>query len=189
MSSQYDVVVLVGSLRKESLNRKVAKALMGFAPESLKLRFVEIGDLPLYNADLDDAPPEQWTRFRDEVRGADAVLFVTPEFNRSVPASLKNALDVGSRPPIKSVWKSKPAAIATITPGAMGGFGANHHLRQVLVPLHMPAMAAPEVYLGGAAQWLNAAGEITSESHKKVLQGFIEAFAKWTAALAEKKAA
>ena len=139
MSQAHDVVVLVGSLRAESLNRRVALALAERAPASITLEIVGIGDLPFYNSDLEtDAPPPAWTRFRERVARADALLFVTPEYNRSVPAALKNALDVGSRPYGKSVFGGKPGAVVSVSPGAIGGFGANHHLRQSLVFLDVP---------------------------------------------------
>ena len=109
---------------------------------------VEIGDLPLYNQDLDANPPEQWTRFRKQVAAADGVLFVSPEYNRGIPGVLKNAIDVGSRPYGQSVFDKKPAAIVTASPGAIGGFGANHQIRQACVFLNMPVMQQPEAYLG-----------------------------------------
>src|SRR6185436_3661631 len=135
-----NIAVLVGSLRKESLNRKMANAIRDMAPEQMKLEIVEIGKLPLYNADFEETPPSQWVQFRERIKSADAVLFVTPEYNRSVPAGLKNAIDVGSRPYGKSVWERKPAAVVSVSPGAIGGFGANHHLRQSCVFLNMPAL-------------------------------------------------
>ena len=150
MSKVYSVAVLVGSLRKDSLNRKVAQALAELAPASLKLFIVEIGDLALYNEDIDATqPPAPYTIFRDQIRPADAVLFVTPEYNRSVPGVLKNAIDVGSRPYGQSVFNAKPGAVISVSPGAIGGFGANHHLRQSLVFLNVPCMQQPEAYLGG----------------------------------------
>ncbi|MCM8910706.1 NAD(P)H-dependent oxidoreductase, partial [Pseudomonas inefficax] len=149
MSQVYSVAVVVGSLRKDSYNRKVARALSELAPSSLALRIVEIGDLPLYNEDVEaDAPPEAWKRFRDEIRRSDAVLFVTPEYNRSVPGCLKNAIDVGSRPYGQSAWGGKPTAVVSVSPGAIGGFGANHAVRQSLVFLDMPCMQMPEAYIG-----------------------------------------
>eukprot|EP01030_Chromulinospumella_sphaerica_P016526 gene16526-16341_t len=151
MSKVYTIAVLVGSLRKQSINRKVAQALAQLAPANLKLSIVEIGELPLYNEDLDgSAPPAAYSTFRQQVAAADAVLFVTPEYNRSVPAALKNAIDVGSRPYGQSVWSGKPGAVISVSPGAIGGFGANHHLRQSLVFLDVPCMQQPEAYLGGA---------------------------------------
>src|SRR4051812_39470794 len=136
MAAVLDVVVLVGSLRKESLNRKMAMALRAMAPQSLKLEIVDIGDLPLFNADLEATPPPASVAFKQRVQKADAVLFITPEYNRSVPGALKNAIDVGSRPKSSSAWEGKPCAIVSVSPGAIGGFGANHHLRQSLVFLN-----------------------------------------------------
>src|SRR6476620_3040202 len=147
-----DVVVLVGSLRKASFNRKTASALRDIAAGSLDLEIVEIGDLPLYNEDLEASVPPAWARFRERVRKADAVLFVTPEYNRSVPGLLKNAIDVGSRPYGKSAFSGKPAGVISVTPGALGAFGANHHLRQSLVFLDMPALQQPEAYISNAGK-------------------------------------
>jgi chromate reductase len=173
------VAVLVGSLRKASYNRKMALALIALAPEALKLGVVEIGALPLYNEDLDADPPPAWRAFRDAVRACDAVLFVTPEYNRSVPGVLKNAIDVGSRPYGQSVWSKKPAAVVSVSPGAIGGFGANHHLRQSLVFLDMPALQQPEAYLGGAATLFADDGLIASDGTRKLLTGLLAAFAAW----------
>ena len=176
----YDVAVLVGSLRKGSFSRAVADNLATLAGDKLALRIVEIGDLPLYNPDLDgDAPPAAWTRFRDEVVSADAVLFVTPEYNRSIPGLLKNALDVGSRPYGHSVWKGKPAAIASVSPGTLGAFGANHHLRQPLVFLDMPVMQQPEAYVSKVGDLLDQDGKLNNDDTKAFLSGFLAAFATW----------
>ena len=151
MTQQTDVAVVVGSLRKDSVNRKAALELARLAPASLNLRIIEIGDLPLYDEDVEAAgPPEAWLRFRRQLQASDAVLFVTPEYNRSVPGGLKNAIDVGSRPYGSSSWAGKPVAIMTLSPGPMGAFGANHHLRQSLVFLDMPVLQQPEAYIGGA---------------------------------------
>lgn len=174
-----DIVVLVGSLRKESFNRKMANTLRELAPASLKLEIVEIGQLPLYNQDLDGDPPQPWRDFRDRVRKADGVLFVTPEYNRSVPAVLKNAIDVGSRPYGQSVWDKKPAAVVSVAPGAIGGFGANHHLRQSLVFLNMPAMQQPEAYIGGADKLWDASGKLTNDGTRAYLTKVMEAYAQW----------
>jgi chromate reductase len=179
MASPRDVAVLVGSLRKDSINRKVAHALIELAPSSLKLEIIEIGQLPLYNQDNDANPPEQWTIFRQRVRAAAAVLFVSPEYNRSVPAPLKNAIDVGSRPYGQSVWYGKPGAVVSASPSAIGGFGANHHLRQSLVFLDIPAMQQPEAYIGHADKLFDAAGKLTNDSTRKFLQEFMQAFAAW----------
>jgi chromate reductase, NAD(P)H dehydrogenase (quinone) len=173
-----NVAVLVGSLRKGSYNRKMALALAQLAPETLKLGIVEIGALPLYNEDLETAePPTPWTDFRASVRDKDAVLFVTPEYNRSVPGGLKNAIDVGSRPYGKSVWSRKPCAVVSVSPGAIGGFGANHHLRQSLVFLDMPVLQQPEAYIGGAASLFAEDGAIVEEKTRKFLAGLLDAFA------------
>jgi chromate reductase, NAD(P)H dehydrogenase (quinone) len=179
MSAPRDVVVLVGSLRKESFTRKTAKAIIGLAPAPLKLDIVEIGQLPLYNQDEDGNPPAAWSAFRARVRKADAVLFVTPEYNRSVPGVLKNAIDVASRPYGESAWNGKPGGVVSVSPGAIGGFGANHHLRQSLVFLNVPAMQQPEAYIGGAAKLFDASGALTDDSVRQFLKKYIEAFAQW----------
>jgi chromate reductase len=179
MARTRDVAVIVGSLRKESFTRKVAQTLAEAAPESLKLRFVEYGDLTAYNQDLEAAPPASWVAFRDAVRGADAVLFATPEYNRSAPGVLKNAIDVGSRPYGASVWDGKPAAVVSVSPGAIGGFGANHHLRQSLVFLNMPVLQQPEAYIGGAAKLFDEQGKMTNEQTRAFLAAFMAAFAAW----------
>jgi len=176
--AQRDVAVIVGSLRRGSFTRRCARALMSLAPEGLKLGFVEIGELPLYNQDLDpDNPPAPWVAFRDQIRPRDAVLFVTPEYNRSVPGVLKNAIDVGSRPYGQSVWSKKPTAIVSVSPGAIGAFGANHHLRQSLVFLDMPVLQQPEAYIGQAHTLFSEAGEVNNEATKTLLSGFMTAFA------------
>jgi chromate reductase len=173
-----NVAVVVGSLRKGSYNRKMALALAAMSPPDLKLGIVEIRDLPLYDEDLErEGPPQPWIGFRDQVRATDAVLFVTPEYNRSVPGGLKNAIDVGSRPYGQSVWSGKPAAIVSVSPGAIGGFGANHHLRQSLVFLDMPTLQQPEAYVGGAASLFAEDGSIANERTAKFLTGLLTAFA------------
>lgn len=180
-----DVAVLVGSLRKDSINRKVANALAELAPAGLKLSIIEIGQLPIYNEDGDDKPPTEWTAFRERISASDAVLFVTPEHNRSVPAALKNAIDVGSRPYGKSAWSGKPGAVVSASPGAIGGFGANHHLRQSLVFLNIPAMPQPEAYIGGADKLFDTNGKLINDGTRKFLQGFMQAYAAWVAANAK----
>jgi chromate reductase len=176
-----NIAILVGSLRKASLSRHAAHTLMTVAPESMLLGIVEIGQLPHYNqdADGDDGAPAPWVTFRNEIKPADAVLFVTPEYNRSVPGVLKNAIDVGSRPHGHSVWDRKPAAILSISPGAIGGFGANHHLRQSLVFLNMPILQQPEAYIGGATTLFSDDGSITNERTEEFFRDFMERFAAW----------
>jgi chromate reductase len=183
MDKPMNVCVLVGSLRKASLNGMLANALIWLAPSSMKLDVVELGQLPLYNEDLEaDAPPAPWTAFRQRVKAADAVLFVTPEYNRSVPAVLKNALDVGSRPYGSSVWDRKPGAVVSGSPGAIGGFGANHHLRQSLVFLNVPTMQQPEAYVGRVDKLFDEQGKLASDGTRKFLQEFMQAFANWVEA-------
>lgn len=173
------VAVIAGSLRKGSYSSMVARALCGLAPK-LQCEIVGIGELPLYNPDLDGAEaPKEWTAFRGRIRAADAVLFVTPEYNRSVPGALKNAIDVGSRPYGKSVWARKPAAVVSQSPGAISGFGANHHLRQSLVFLDMPAMQQPEAYIGNVAKLFDDKGELASTETREFFTKFMDAFATW----------
>ncbi|MBZ6074944.1 NADPH-dependent FMN reductase [Microvirga puerhi] len=178
-----NVAVFVGSLRKESFTRKIAKALVELAPEGMSLSFVEIGQLPLYNQDDESNPPESYREFRRTVAAADAVLFVTPEYNRSIPGGLKNALDVGSRPYGQSAWDGKPGAVVSVSPGAIGGFGANHHLRQSLVFLNIPAMQQPEAYVGNVTQLLDDQGKLTNDNTRAFLAKFMQSFAAWIEAV------
>jgi chromate reductase len=176
------VAVISGSLRKGAYSTMLADAMCGLAP-NLQCERVEIGQLPLYNPDLDVAsPPPAWVEFRDRVRPCDGVLFVTPEYNRSVPGGLKNAIDVGSRPYGQSVWSKKPAAIVSQSPGAISGFGANHHLRQSLVFLDMPALQQPEAYVGNVAKLFGPDGKLASDETRDFLAKFMETFAAWIAA-------
>jgi chromate reductase len=184
MDQSLDIAVLVGSLRKDSLNRKAAATLAELAPASIRLEQVDIGQLPMYNQDLDDAPPDAWTAFRERIRKADGVLFVTPEYNRSVPAALKNAIDIGSRPYGHSAWQGKPGGVVTVSPGAIGGFGANHHLRQMLVFLDVHPLQQPEAYLGNAGKWFGDDGKLQDDAARKFLQTFIDAYAAWVQRLA-----
>lgn len=172
--------ILVGSLRKGSFNLKVAKQLIALSPELLDFEIIEIGKLPLYNQDLDDEgnPPTEWTEFREKISQFDGVLFITPEYNRSIPGVLKNAIDVGSRPYGESVWSKKPAGVISVSPSAIGGFGANQHLRQTFVFLDMPAMQQPEAYIGKAGE-LFEGDELINESTKEFLHNFLEAYGDW----------
>jgi chromate reductase len=174
-----DIAVVVGSLRKKSLSRLTATALAKLAPEHLQLEIVEIGDLPLYDQDVDEEPPASWISFRERIRRAGGILFVTPEYNRSVPSALKNAIDIGSRPYGRSAWNGKPAGVVSISQGALGGALANHHLRQSLVFLNMPTLQQPEAYLGGAGAFFDESGELKVEDTKQFLVSFIDAYAKW----------
>jgi NAD(P)H-dependent FMN reductase/ketosteroid isomerase-like protein len=176
------VAVIVGSLRAESLSLKVAKALIQRAPKSLESDIVGIGELALYNEDLDHgSPPPAWTAFRSAIRKADAVLFVTPEYNRSLPGCLKNALDVGSRPEGKNAFDGLPAGVVSVTPYKLGAFGANHALRQTFVFLNMLPMQQPEAYLGNAADLFDGEGELKDPAAAKLLAKFMNAFEAWIA--------
>lgn len=179
MAPDRRVGVLVGSLRKESFTRKVANAIAHVAPASLKFEFIDIGPISHYNQDLEANPPADWVGFRDKLKKVDAVLFATPEYNRSVPGVLKNAIDVASRPYGKSAFNGKPAAVVSVSPGALSGFGANHHLRQMLVFLNMPTLQQPEAYIGGADKLFDASGNLTNESTREFLRKFADAFAAW----------
>ena len=173
------IAVLVGSLREGSINRKVAKALIAAAPESLDCQIVEFRELPLYDEDREADPPAEWVAFRDTMRAVDGVLFVSPEYNRSVPGGLKNAIDVGSRPYGKSVFTKKPAAVVTASPGAIGGFGANHNLRQSCVFLDMPVMQQPESYLSSVKDEWGEDGRPADARLAALLDKIIRAYAKW----------
>ena len=151
------MTITVGSMGVRS-NRGIE-----LSPAALKLSIIEIGDLPIYNQDGDENPPALWTQFHERIRAVDAVLFVTPEHNRSVPAALKNAIDIGSRPYGKSAWSGKPGAVVSASPSGIGGFGANHHLRQSLVFPNIPAMAQPEAYIGGADKLFDANGKLSND--------------------------
>ena len=179
MNDRWNIAVLVGSLRRDSFNRKMANALIRMAPPSLDLEIVEIANLPLYNQDDDANPPAASAAFKARIERAQAVLFVTPEYNRSVPGVLKNAIDIASRPYGKSAWNGKPCGVVSVSPGAIGGFGANQHLRQSLVFLNMPALQQPEAYIGGAADLFDAQGNITKDATKEFVQKFLAAFAQW----------
>lgn len=177
-----EVAVLVGSLRKDSFNRQLAGAVEKLAPQGIAFRHVRIDDLPLYNQDFDASYPAEAARLKQQIEAADALLFVTPEYNRSIPGVLKNALDVGSRPYGKSVWNGKPGAVISVSPGAIGGFGANHHLRQTLVFLNVPTMQQPEAYIGNAASLFDAGGNLVNELTREFARKYIQAFAAWVTA-------
>lgn len=179
MSDRFDIVVLVGSLRRDSVTRKVIRAMMALAPASLAFRELELGDLPIYNADLEADAPASWIRLRGEVRAADGVLFATPEYNRSVPAVLKNALDIASRPSGQNAWHGKPGAVVSVTTGALGAFGANHHLRQSLVYVNVPTMQQPEAYVGNASKLFDETGVLVNETSREIFTRFMAAFAIW----------
>ncbi len=177
--SEKKIAVIVGSLRKESFNRKVANALIKIAQPSVVLEIVEIKELAIYNEDFDSNPPAPWVDFRNKIKSFDGVIFVTPEYNRSYPAAIKNALDVGSRPYGQSVWSGKPGAVISVSQGAIGGFGANHHLRQPLVFLNIPVMQQPEAYIGNVAGLFDDKGNLINDSTEKFLKSFLDSYANW----------
>jgi chromate reductase, NAD(P)H dehydrogenase (quinone) len=176
----YKIAILVGSLREGSINRKVARSICGLRGDNLECSIIDIGVLPLYNQDHDANPPPEVVRFRDQVRQADGVLFVSPEYNRGIPGVLKNAIDIGSRPYGQSVFDKKPAAIVTASPGSIGGFGANHQIRQAAVFLNMPVMQQPEAYLGHVSEdSFDESGCLKEGPLKEIIKGLAQAFHDW----------
>jgi NAD(P)H-dependent FMN reductase/ketosteroid isomerase-like protein len=173
------VGVLVGSLRRGSFSRKLAKALIARAPAGLDCKIIEIADLALYNQDLDASPPAPWVAFRMAVKACDALLFVTPEYNRSIPGCLKNATDIGSRPEGKNVFAGLPAAVVSVSPYSVGGFGANHALRQSFVYLDLAVMQQPEAYVGNVGDVMDGRGTITRKETDAFLTRFMQAFGRW----------
>lgn len=178
MTQPIDVAVLNGSLRRASIGARLATALAGLAPEGFAFSDVPLGELALYNQDLEEALPAPWRAFRERIARADALLFVTSESNRSIPSPLKNAIDVGSRPFGQSAWKGKPALVVSHSQGLLGGFGANHHLRQALMCLDVAAMPAPEIYLSHSAKLLDESGAFVPET-RDFLAGAMRTFGRW----------
>ena len=188
--TKHRIAIVVGSLRKDSVNRKVAQAMSAFAADRLDCSIVEIGNLALFNQDIEADPPAEWTAFKQAIAAADGVLFVTPEYNRTIPGALKNAIDVGSRPYGKSAWEKKPTAIVTASPSGVGGFGCNHALRQACVFLDMPVMQQPEAYLGGVTDKSFAEdGSLADPALAKVVKRIANAFADWVGLIRSGRAA
>ena len=178
--TRHKIAIVVGSLRAGSINRKIARSVCAFASDKLDCGIVEIAALAPYNQDSDAAPPAEYTAFRQAIAAADGILFCTPEYNRGVPGVLKNAIDVGSRPYGHSVWDKKPAAIISASPGATGGFGANHQLRQACVFLNMPVMQQPEAYLGHVGEDdFDAEGCLKEGRTRDFVLKIAAAFAEW----------
>lgn len=173
------IAVLVGSLRKDSFSRKIAKNIAALAPAGFTFEEIDISSVGFYNQDLDGKEPQSWRDLRAKIKGADAVLFVTPEYNRSVPGVLKNAIDIASRPYGQSAFDGKPAAVVSNSPGNIGGFGAHHHLRQTLAFLNMPTLQQPEMYLSGVGGWFDDAGNVKDEKTRDFLANFAKTFAQW----------
>ncbi len=176
--ASYNIAVIIGSLRKESYNRRLANALIKLAPENLKLEIVEIGDLPLFNQDEEKSPVLAVSTFKAKIKIADAVLFVTPEYNRSTSGVLKNAIDTGSRPYGESIWLHKPAAIAGTSTGAMSSALAQQHLRNVLTSLDMPTLPQPDVFIHFTEGLIAFDGTVNNEGTGKFLRGFLDKFDK-----------
>lgn len=168
--------VVVGSIRENSFSERVAKALIALLPEGFEAETLQIDHLPLYNQDSDNNPPQEYLDFRDKVESFDAYIFVTPEHNRSVPAALKNALDVASRPYGENKWGGKPALIASQSPGVISGFGANHHLRQMLTFLDVTVVQQPEVYIAETHELFDENGGYLQEGTEAFLQSAIDKF-------------
>ena len=179
--SKKQIGLFVGSLRKASFSKGIARFIEEQSSTDFEFKIIEIGNLPLYNQDYDGSPsqPEAYEECRKQVKPLDGFLFITPEYNRSVPAVLKNAIDVGSRPYGQSVWSAKPGAIISNSPGVYGGFGANHHLRQSLMFLNVLTMQQPECYLTKIGDSFDEQGNVTADRLKESLRNFITAFETW----------
>jgi chromate reductase len=173
------IAVVVGSLSRESINRKLAQALIEIAPADFSLRVVRIDDLPLYNRDLDAAPGPAVERFKAEIRAAQGILFVTPEYNRSMPGALKNAIDHGSRPHGKSAWSGKPAGVVGASVGAPGAAMAQQHLRNILAYLDMPTLGQPEVFVQVKEGMFDPEGRLANGETEKFLRTWMEKFVAW----------
>lgn len=171
------IAVVVGSIRRDSINRMLARAAIKLAPENLDCALIRIDDLPVYNQDLDPAPPEPVVRLKAQIAAAAGVLFVTPEHNRSLPAALKNALDWVSRPYGKNLWAGRPAGIMGASPGAIGTACAQQHLRNVLAYLDVPTLGQPEMFISFSQGLVDGDDTITNESTRKFLRGFMERYA------------
>ncbi|HEX9211613.1 MAG TPA: NADPH-dependent FMN reductase [Bradyrhizobium sp.] len=173
----YNIVTIVGSLRKDSFSLKIANALAKLAPASVKLEVITLGGISFFNQDLEGAPPADWLAFREKLQKSDGVLFVTPEYNRAIPGVLKNAIDVGSRPYGKSSFNGKPVGIISNSPGPLGGVSAAKTLQNILPGITGPIMQQPEIYLNAVGDAFDADGNLVKDSLKTVLQAYIDAFA------------
>jgi chromate reductase, NAD(P)H dehydrogenase (quinone) len=181
MATPNRALVIVGSLRKQSFSLKIANALAKLSPDSLKLEVVTLHDLGFFNQDLEASPPAEWVAFRDKIKAADGVLFVTPEYNRSISGVLKNAIDIASRPYGKSSFHGVPVGIVSNSPGALGGVSAAKHLQQILPGISGPIMQQPETYLAAVGDAFDEAGELTKDSLRDILKVYVTAFAAFVA--------
>ena len=177
--SNKTIGIVVGSLRKNSFSKAIAKHIASILPKDYQVKFIDINNIDMYNEDIDRNPPASWLNLRKEVKDSDAYLFITPEHNRSIPAALKNALDIASRPYGQCAWSSKPAGIISTSIGGVAGFGANHHLRQILTILDVYTMQQPEAYIGNIMGILDEGGNVINEDTKKFLQGYVNAYIAW----------
>jgi chromate reductase len=177
MANPHNVVVIVGSLRKQSFSLKIAKAFAKLAPASLKLNVLTLEGLSFFNQDLEATPPADWVKFRETLQASDAILFVTPEYNRSISGVLKNAIDVASRPYGKSSFLGKPVGIVSNSPGPLGGIAAAMNLKQLLPGISGPILQQPEIYLNHIGEAFDESGEIVKETITPVLKAYVEAFA------------
>lgn len=175
--ASHNVLVIVGSLRKHSFSLKIAHALAELSPDTLKLNVVTLHDLGFFSQDLEASPPAEWLAFRDKIKASDGVIFLTPEYNRSIPGVLKNAIDVGSRPYGKSSFNGKLVGIISNSPGPLGGVSAAKHLQQILPGISGPIMQQPETYLNGVGDAFDDKGELIKESLLAVLKQYIDAYA------------
>lgn len=177
--SQYQIVVVVGSLRQDSINKQLANALIKLAPPEFSFKHLQIADLPLYNQDDDDNQAESVKRIKSEIRGAAGLIFVTPEYNRSIPGVLKNALDNASRPYGDSAWAGKPAGVLGASVGTIGSAVAQQHLRNVLAYLDVPTMAQPEAFIQVREGFFDEAGNFASANTTKFLQAWMDRYVAW----------
>lgn len=177
--SKKTIGIVVGSLRKGSFNKSIANYVASLLPAEYEAKFIDISDVDLFNEDLEANSPAAWTRLREEVKASDAYLFFTPEYNRSVPAALKNALDVASRPYGQNVWAHKPAGIVSVSMGSIAAFGANHHLRQTLTFLDVYPLQQPEAYIGNVTSVLDEKGNVVNEGTQNFLKTYVDAFTSW----------
>ena len=173
------IAVVVGSLRKDSFNKQLAHAVASLAPDDFSFDFPDIGVLPLYNQDYDTDLPDVARRFKQQIEDADGLLFVTPEYNRSIPGVLKNAIDWASRPYGTNSWRGKPGAVLGTSPGAMGTALSQQHLRNVLAHLDVALLGQPEVFIQHDATKIDSGGRILSDDTRNFLQFFVDRYAAW----------